>query len=302
MSVKKVTVRKLPKFWGSMVAIVTPFRKGKVDEKVLRNLIEWQISQGTHGIVPCGTTGESATLSHEEHEHVVEVTVDQVRGRVPVIAGTGSNSTKEAIRLTASAKKSGADAALLISPYYNRPSQDGLYHHFKTVAESVDIPQILYNIPGRTAVNILPQTVTRLAKVRNIIGVKEATGDLKQATEMISLCPKNFLVLSGEDFLNLPLLAIGAKGSISVVANIVPKEMSKAMEAWFQGNPEPAIEFHYKYFVLTGALFLETNPVPVKTALAIMGKMTEEVRLPLYAMSEANKKKLKQILKDDKLV
>jgi 4-hydroxy-tetrahydrodipicolinate synthase len=302
MSAKKAKLKKLPQFWGSMVAIVTPFRNGKVDEKALRNLIEWHITEGSHGIVPCGTTGESATLSHEEHEHVVDVTVDQVKGRIPVIAGTGSNSTKEAIRLTASAKKSGADAALLISPYYNRPSQEGLYHHFKAVAEAVDIPQILYNIPGRTAVNILPQTIARLAKIPNIIGVKEATGDLKQTTEMISLCPKDFLVLSGEDFLNLPLLAIGAKGSISVVANVVPKEMSKIMDAWFAGNPEPAIEFHYKYFVLTGALFLETNPAPVKTALAMMGKMTDEVRLPLYAMSDTNKKKLKHILKNDKLI
>ncbi len=302
MSTKRAKLKKMPKFWGSIVAIITPFRNGKVDEKALRKLIEWHISKGTHGIVPCGTTGESATLSHEEHEHVVEVTLDQVRGRIPVIAGTGSNSTKEAIRLTASAKKSGANAALLISPYYNRPTQEGLYQHFKAVAEAVDIPQILYNIPGRTAVNILPQTVARLAQIRNIIGVKEATGDLKQTTEMISLCPKDFLVLSGEDFLNLPLLAIGAHGSISVLANVVPKEMSKMMEAWFAGNPEPAIEFHYKYFALTGALFLESSPTPVKTALAMMGKMTEDVRLPLYAMSESNRKKLKQVLKNDKLI
>ena len=190
MPVKKVKPKNIPKFGGSLVALVMPFRNEQVDEKALRDLIEWHISQGTHGIVPCGTTGESATLSHEEHERVVEIAVDQVKGRIPVVAGTGSNSTKEAIRLTMHAKKSGADAALLISPYYNKPTQEGLYQHFKTVAETVEIPLILYNIPGRTAVNILPQTVARLAEIHNIIGVKEAIGNLQQTSEMISLCPK----------------------------------------------------------------------------------------------------------------
>ena len=302
--VKKVTSikSKVPKFGGSIVALATPFTHGNLDEKKLRGLIEWHIKQGTHGIVPCGTTGESATLSHEEHERVVAITVDQVQGRIPVIAGTGSNSTMEAIRLTTNAWKCGADAALLINPYYNKPTQDGLYHHFKAVAESCEIPQILYNIPGRTAVNVAPQTVAKLSEIKNIIGVKEATGDLKQTTEMIQLCKPGFLVLSGEDVLNYPLLAIGAVGAISVLANLVPKPMSKMMEDWFSGNPKTAFDFHYKYFNLTNALFIETNPTPVKSAMAMMGKIEDDVRLPLYKMSDSNKKKLKQILESYGLI
>lgn len=296
------TKTKIPRFGGSLVALVTPFKNSELDEASLRSLIDWHIKKGTHGIVPCGTTGESATLSHEEHERVIEITVEQVNGRVPVIAGSGSNSTKEAIRLTKFAQKAGADAALLINPYYNKPTQDGLYHHFKAVAESCDIPQVLYNIPSRTAVNVLPETIARLSEIKNIIGVKEATGNLVQATEMISLCRKGFLVLSGEDALNVPLLLIGASGSISVLANIIPDKMSQMMVEWFDGNVAKAREFHFKFYNLTQALFLETNPTPAKTAMAMMGMIEKDVRLPLFKMTDANQKKLSQVLKNYKLI
>jgi 4-hydroxy-tetrahydrodipicolinate synthase len=303
MATKVTRVKsKIPHFGGSLVALVTPFKNGELDETKLRSLIDWHIQKGTHGIVPCGTTGESATLSHEEHERVIEITVEQVNGRVPVIAGSGSNSTKEAIRLTKFAQKAGADAALLINPYYNKPTQDGLYHHFKAVAEACDIPQFVYNIPSRTAVNVMPETMAKLSEIKNIIGVKEATGNLVQATEMISLCRKGFIVLSGEDALNVPLLLIGASGSISVLTNIIPDKMSQMMEDWFDGKVDKARDFHYKYLRLIQALFLETNPTPVKTAMAMMGMIDQDVRLPLFKMTEANRKKLNQVLKEYKLV
>jgi len=293
----------IPHFGGSLVAIVTPFTKeGELDEVKFRELIEWQVKEGTHGIVPCGTTGESATLSHEEHDRVMDITVDQVAGRVPVIVGTGSNSTREAIRLTRHAQQAGADAALLINPYYNRPTQEGLYQHFKAVAESCDIPQIVYNIPSRTAVNVLPDTMARLSEIKNIIGVKEATGNLIQTTEMISLVHKDFLVLSGEDALNMPLLAIGAKGAISVLTNVVPGDMSRMMVDWFNGNTQTALEMHYKYYRLTQALFCETNPTPVKAVLAMMGKINEDVRLPLVGLMDKNKMMLNNILKEYQLI
>ena len=294
--------KNIPEFGGSIVALVTPFKNGEIDEPVLRELIEWHVKMGTHGIVPCGTTGESATLSHEEHDRVIEITVDQVKGRIPVIAGTGSNSTKEAIRLTRHAREAGANAALLINPYYNKPTQDGLYHHFKAVAESCDIPQILYNIPSRTAVNILPDTMAKLSEIPNIIGVKEATGSLLQTTELIKQCRKDFLVLSGEDALNYPLLAIGASGCISVLANLVPQDMSRMMNDWFTGNWETAKDVHYKYYDLIQSLFIETNPTPVKTALALMGRIKDDVRLPLYKMTNANRKKLQSVLETYRLI
>ncbi|MCX7918902.1 MAG: 4-hydroxy-tetrahydrodipicolinate synthase [bacterium] len=290
------------KFYGSLVAIVTPFKNGLIDEQALTDLIEWHIANGTDGIVPCGTTGESATLSHEEHERVIEITVQTVRGRIPVIAGSGSNSTKEAIRLTKFAEKAGADAALLISPYYNKPTQEGLYQHFKAVSEAVDIPLFLYNIPGRTAVNILPDTMARLAELKNIIGVKEATGDMKQVAETIAVCPKDFMILSGDDFTTLPLLALGGHGVISVVANVVPKETAAMCTAWFDGNINEARRLHYYLLPLTQAMFLETNPIPVKTALAVMGKIDSELRLPLYQMSNKNLDKLKEILSQYQLI
>ncbi len=288
---------------GAIVAIITPFKDGQVDEQGLRNLIEWHIKAGTHCIVPCGTTGESATLSHEEHMRVVEITIDQVRGRVPVIAGTGSNSTEETIMLTKHAKKAGADAALVITPYYNKPSQEGLYQHFMAVAKECKFPMILYNVPGRTGVNMLPQTVARCAKNRYVIGIKEATGSLKQVSDVIRFCPRNFIVLSGDDFTAFPTLAIGGKGVISVCSNVMPKEMANMMNYFFKGDIDKARKLHFKLFPLFEALFFETNPVPAKTALALMGRIdSDEVRLPLAAMSEANKERLTEVLKSLKLV
>lgn len=288
---------------GAIVAIVTPFKNGKVDEETLKDLIEWNIKAGTNCIVPCGTTGESATLSHEEHMRVVEITIETVNGRVPVIAGTGSNSTVETIMLTKHAKNAGADAALVITPYYNKPSQEGLYQHFMAVADKCKFPMVLYNVPGRTGVNMLPETVKRCAKNRYIIGIKEATGSLKQVTDVIRLCPKNFIVLSGDDFTAFPIMTIGGKGVISVASNVVPKEMAAMMNALEKGNLTKARQLHLKLFPLFDALFYETNPVPAKTALAMMGKIPkDEVRLPLASMSEANKKRIKGVLQELKLV
>jgi 4-hydroxy-tetrahydrodipicolinate synthase len=289
-------------FKGSIVAIVTPFKKGKVDEKALGNLIEWHIKQGTNAIVPCGTTGESATLDYKEHHRVIEFTVGAVNGRVPVIAGTGANSTDETIMITSGARKAKADGVLLVAPYYNKPTQEGLYRHYKTVAEAVKIPVILYNVPGRTAVNILPSTVARLADIRNIVAIKEATGDMKQVSEVIRLCGDRITVLSGDDFTTLPLLALGGKGVISVTANIMPKAVSEMCARWEKGDLEGARELHYKIEPLNSAMFIETNPIPVKTALAMMGKIKEEFRLPLCEMADANKAKLKKVLAGMKLL
>jgi 4-hydroxy-tetrahydrodipicolinate synthase len=289
-------------FSGSIVAIITPFRNGKVDEPALRDLIEWQIVAGTNGIVPCGTSGESATLSYEEHNRVVQLTVDTIRRRVPVIAGTGSNSTEEAITLTRHAKAAGADGALLISPYYNKPTQEGLYLHHRAVAEAVDLPQILYNIPGRTAVNMSPQTVARLAKVKNIVGIKEGAGSLQQVCDIVHLCGDGFTVLSGDDALTLPMLAVGAKGVITVTANVMPAEMAAIVKAWVDGDAVKARDLHYKLYPLFQALFLETNPIPVKQAVALMGRSTAELRLPLCAMSQENLEKLTQVMKNLKLI
>jgi 4-hydroxy-tetrahydrodipicolinate synthase len=289
-------------FKGSIVAIVTPFKKGKVDEKALGDLIEWHVSEGTNGIVPCGTTGESATLDYKEHYRVIEITVKTVHKRVPVIAGTGANATDETIMITRQAKKSGADAALLVSPYYNKPTQEGLYRHYKAVAEAVDIPIVLYNVPGRTAVNILPSTVARLAEIENIVAIKEATGDMKQVSEVIRLCGDKITVISGDDFTTLPLLALGGKGVISVSANIVPKDVSMMCSLWMKGQHDKARAIHYKIEPLNAAMFIETNPIPAKTALAMMGKIQEEFRLPLCEMSPANKEKLRKALADLKLI
>lgn len=288
---------------GAIVAIVTPFKNGKVDEQTLKDLIEWHIESGTHCIVPCGTTGESATLSHDEHKRVVELTIETVRGRVPVIAGTGSNSTAETIMLTKHARDAGADAALVITPYYNKPSQEGLYQHFMTVAKECKFPMILYNVPGRTGVNMLPATVARCAKNRYVIGIKEATGSLKQVSDVIRMCPKNFIVLSGDDFTAFPTLAIGGKGVISVASNVMPKEMANMMNYFFKGDIDKSRRLHYKLFPLFEAMFFETNPVPAKTALALMGKIgSDEVRLPLAPMLDANKERLMEVLKSLKLI
>jgi 4-hydroxy-tetrahydrodipicolinate synthase len=289
-------------FKGSMVAIVTPFKNGKVDEKALGDLIEFHLKNGTDVIVPCGTTGESATLSHEEHHRVVEFTVKTVNKRVPVVAGAGSNSTEETVDLTKYAKKAGADGVLLITPYYNKPTQEGLYQHFKNVAESVDIPIVLYNVPGRTGVNMLPATVARLRTIKNIVGLKEATGDMKQVSEIIRLCGKDFDVISGDDFTTLPLLCLGGVGAISVTANVVPADAARMFDAFTMGKMEEALKIHYKMEPLHSAMFIETNPIPVKTSLALMGKITEEFRLPLCRMAEVSKEKLRKSLKDYGLI
>jgi 4-hydroxy-tetrahydrodipicolinate synthase len=289
-------------FKGAIVAIVTPFRNGEVDEEALRALIEFQIKAGTDGIVPCGTTGESATLSHEEHDRVVEITVDAVRKRVPVIAGAGSNSTKEAIRLTEHAYEVGADGTLLVTPYYNRPTQEGLYQHYKTVAEAVPVPIIPYNVPSRTGVNLLPETDARLSQISNIVGIKEASGDLKQISKVVELCGDDFSVLSGDDFTVLPILAVGGKGVISVISNVVPGDMAAMIDAFEAGDLVKARELHYRMSPIMYGCFLETNPIPVKTALAMMGKIEDEIRLPLYKMSDANHQKLKKSMADYGLI
>lgn len=286
-------------FEGSMVAIVTPFKNGKVDEKKLAELIEFQIKNGTSGIVPCGTTGESPTLTVKEHERVIELTIEVVNKRVPVVAGTGANSTQEAIELTVDAAKAGADASLQVSPYYNKPTQKGLYLHFKAIAEAAKIPIILYNIQGRTAVNILPETIAKLAQdCKYIVGVKEASGSLEQMAQIKKLCPKDFLLISGDDALTLPLLEIGGIGVISVVANIVPRDVANMIKEFQSGNTKKAQEINHKLLPLIEALFLETNPIPVKTAMGLLGMCEPDLRLPLCAISDDNLKKLKAELKD----
>lgn len=283
-------------FKGSIVAIVTPFKNGKVDEKALGDLIEWHISEGTNAIVPCGTTGEASTLDYDEHYRVIEITVSIAKGKVPVIAGTGANSTDETIMITQKAKEIGADGALLVTPYYNKPTQEGLYQHYKKISETVDIPLVLYNVPSRTGINLLPQTVARLAEIKNIVGIKEATGNMRQVSEVIRLCGERITVLSGDDFTTLTLLALGGKGAISVSANIAPRDASAMYKAWEEGNIKKARRLHFKLEPLNEAMFIETNPLPVKTALSMMGKIQEEFRLPLCVMSTANKEKLKKIL------
>lgn len=289
-------------FKGAIVAIVTPFKDGKVDEESFRKLIEFQIENGTDGIVPCGTTGESATLSHEEHDRVIEMTVEAVNKRVPVIAGTGSNSTEEAVRLTKHAYDTGVDGVLMITPYYNRPTQEGLYQHYKVIAEKVPIPIVPYNVPSRTGTNLLPETVGRLSRIENIVGIKEATGSLHQVSEVIGCCGDDFTVLSGDDFTVLPLLAVGGKGVISVTSNVAPADMAGMIDAFNSGDMLRARELHYKMFPLMSSLFFETNPIPVKAALSMMGKIEYELRLPLAKMSDANYERLRKVVLDYGLI
>ena len=286
-------------FKGSMTAIVTPFRDGKIDEEKLSELVEFQIKNKTSALVPCGTTGESATLSWAEHERVIEIVIEASGKRVPVIAGTGSNSTEEAVMLTKQAAKSGADATLHVSPYYNRPTQKGLYLHFKAVSECADIPVILYNIASRTGVNIEPETIARLAsECENIVGVKEASGSLEQMSRIKALCPQNFALISGDDALTLPVLAIGGTGVISVVSNIIPKDVANMVEAFEKGNLKKAQELHYKILPLIKAIFIETNPIPVKTAMGLLKMCAPDLRLPLCGMSPENLEKLRKALKE----
>jgi 4-hydroxy-tetrahydrodipicolinate synthase len=289
----------MKKFHGAFVALVTPFIDGKVDEQGLVDLIEFQIAEGSHGIVPCGTTGESATVDFDEHKQIIDLTVKTVAGRVPVIAGTGANNTVEAIELTESAKESGADAVLSVVPYYNKPNQEGLYLHFKEIAEKVDIPMFLYNVPGRTVVNMLPETVARLAGVDNIIGIKEATGSLEQVTDVIRSCPEDFIVLSGDDFTAMPSVLVGGKGVISVVSNPYPRGMAKMMEAALEGRLDEANRLHYRMYPLMKLMFCCPNPVPAKKALELMGRIKSgDPRLPLAPIDEGSTAKLKAALTD----
>ncbi|UCB57180.1 MAG: 4-hydroxy-tetrahydrodipicolinate synthase [Candidatus Omnitrophota bacterium] len=289
-------------FKGSMVAIVTPFENGRLDEKRFKALIEFQIKNGTSAIVPCGTTGESATLSLEEHERVIELTVETVAGRVPVIAGAGSNNTAEAITLTKHAKSAGVSAVLLISPYYNKPTQNGIYLHFKAVAEVVDIPIVLYNIASRTGINIEPETMAKLAQIKNIVAVKEASGNIAQMAQIMRLCGDNITLISGDDALTLPVLSIGGTGVISVVANIVPKETASLIKEFERGNIKEARKIYLHLLPLVKAMFIETNPAPVKQALGMMGLVKPELRLPLCPMLPENEAKLKKTLKEYKLI
>lgn len=284
-------------FQGSIVAIVTPFKNGEVDEEAYRAFIDFQIANGTSAIVPCGTTGESATLSMEEHARVIDIAVEAVNKRVPVIAGAGGNCTREAIELTRHAKRAGADATLQVTPYYNKPTQEGLFQHYSAIAKAVPFPQVLYNVPGRTGVNLLPETIARLAELPEIVAVKEASGNLVQMAEIKRLVGDKVTLLSGDDNLTLPVLAIGGKGVVSVVANIVPRESAEMVQAWLEGRVEKAKDLYYNLLPLCQAMFFETNPIPVKTAAALMGKIGDELRLPLAPMATVNLQKLKDVLK-----
>ncbi len=289
-------------FNGSIVAIVTPFRNEKVDEKAFADLIEWHIAEGMNAIVPCGTTGESATLNYEEHHRVIELAIEIVNKRIPVIAGTGANSTDETIMMTRKAQKAGADGALLVSPYYNKPTQEGIYRHYRKVAQIIDLPLVLYNVPGRTSSNVLPETVARLAEIDTIVAIKEATGSMKQVSDVIRLCGDKIVVLSGDDSTTFSLLMLGGKGVISVVANVMPKKVSEMCAAAGRGMIDDARAIHYELEALSSAMFIETNPIPVKTAVALMGKIQEEFRLPLCEMAPANRDKLKEVMKSYKLI
>ena len=287
----------MKKFHGAFVAIVTPFIDGRLDEQGLVDLIEFQIAQGTHGIVPCGTTGESATLDFNEHKRVIELTVQTVAGRVPVVAGTGANNTLEAIELTESARESGADAVLSVTPYYNKPNAEGLYQHFKAIAEAVDIPMFLYNVPGRTAINMLPETVARLAQVNNIIGIKEACGSIEQISDLIRLCPDDFIVLSGDDFTAMPTVLLGGKGVISVISNVYPQGMAEMMEAALAGDLAKANALHYRMYPLMKALFCAPNPVPAKAGAELLGKIRSGLpRLPLAPLDASGIDKLRSAM------
>jgi 4-hydroxy-tetrahydrodipicolinate synthase len=283
-------------FAGVTVALVTPFRDGEVDYAALRRLVDWHVEQGTDCIAPVGTTGESPTLDHEEHERVIATVVEQARGRVKVMPGTGSNSTREALRLTRFAKRAGADAALMVGPYYNKPTQEGYYRHFAAVADACDLPIVLYNIPGRTGSNILPETVARLAELPPVVAIKEATGSLDQASHIASLC--DLTILSGDDSLTLPLMAVGGRGVVSVVANIVPRDLKALVGAFDAGRVAEAIGWHRRLFTLSRDLLsIATNPIPVKTAMKLLGRDTGELRLPLCALDAAGEARIATTLR-----
>jgi 4-hydroxy-tetrahydrodipicolinate synthase len=285
-------------FTGTLTALITPFRDGRLDEQALRDLVERQIQAGVDGLVPCGSTGESATLSHDEHRRVVEVTIEAAGGRVPVIAGTGSNSTQEAIELTRHAGEAGATGALLLSPYYNKPTQEGIYQHYRAVALQTGLPLVIYNIPGRTASNIAPETIGRLARIENIVGVKEASGDLDQISHVLAACPSDFSVLSGDDALILPLMAVGGQGVISTSSNVAPERVAELVRLAARGDYAAARQQHHALLPLFDVLFCETNPIPVKAACAALGLCGEEIRLPLTQLTAPNQERLKVVLKD----
>lgn len=283
-------------FHGSIVALVTPFRNGHIDERALGELIEWHIAAGTSGIVPTGTTGESPTLSHAEHDRVIELTVEAVARRVPVIAGTGSNATAEAIRLTAHAKAAGADAALIVTPYYNKPTQHGLAAHYRAIHDAVDLPMLIYNIPGRSVVDMAPTTMAELARLPNIVGVKDATGDIVRPLQTRALCGTAFCQLSGEDGNTLAFLAHGGHGCISVTANVAPHLCAQLHAAWRAGDAGAALDLHQRLLPLHETLFCESNPVPAKHALALLGKCTAEVRAPLAPLLADNRRQVEAAL------
>jgi len=285
-------------FEGVFTALVTPFRDGAVDEAALRGLVERQVAAGVDGIVPCASTGEAATLSHAEHRRVVEICVETVCGRVQVLAGTGSNSTRESIELTRHARDAGADGALLISPYYNKPTQEGVVAHYAAVARASGLPLVVYNIPGRTASNILPATMARLAEIEHVVGVKESSGDIAQISRVVAACPRSFSVLSGDDALTLPVIAVGGCGVISATSNVAPREMVELVRAARSGELAEARRLHLRLLPLFDALFCETNPIPVKAALALLGLVDDEIRLPLTPLGAANRERLQAVLKE----
>lgn len=293
----------IPRWAGTTVALVTPFdRSGELDEKALRRLVDWQIDEGIDAVLVAGTTGESVTLLPSEHQRLLEITLEQASGRVPVLCGTGSNSTARSVEATRLAERAGADGVLVVAPYYNKPTQEGLYRHFRTVAEATSLPVLVYNVPGRTACNLAVETTLRLAAVPNIRGIKEASGNLAQIMAILRDRPEGFLVLSGDDSLTLPLITIGADGVISVVANEVPGEFSRMVRAARSGNWVEARTLHYRLLALMEANFIESNPIPVKAALAMMGRIQEEYRLPLVPMSEPNRTRLRRVLQELGLV
>jgi len=280
-------------FKGSLVALITPFENGKVDEKHFKSFVDWQISEGTDGLVPCGTTGESPTLSHEEHMHVTEMCIEATAGRVPVIAGAGSNNTDESINLAKHAKKAGADATLVVTPYYNKPTQDGLYAHFKAVHDAADLPLMIYNIPGRSVVDMTVETMAKLAKLPNIIGVKDATADLSRPQLTRLAIGEDFCQLSGEDATTVPYLAAGGDGCISVTANVAPRQCAELHRAWQQGDLQTCMELQDRLTPLHAALFCESSPGPVKYAASLLDKGSAETRLPMTAIAESSKDRVR---------
>ncbi|MDR0676893.1 MAG: 4-hydroxy-tetrahydrodipicolinate synthase [Elusimicrobiota bacterium] len=289
-------------FKGSIVALVTPFKNGMLDKNKLKELVEWHIKNNTSAIIPCGTTGESATLTHLEHNEVIEIVVEAANKKIPIIAGTGSNNTKESILLSQHAQSVGADGILMITPYYNKPSQNGIYEHFKVISENINIPIMLYNIASRTGVNMSAELIYRLSKLKNIVAIKEASGNINQISDIIEKCDESFVLMSGDDALTLPVLSLGGTGVVSVLANIAPRDVSDMVKAFQKGDIKKARELHYKLSNLVKAMFLETNPVPIKTAMEILGICSGEVRLPMYKMDEKNIEKLKIALKNYGLI